>query len=39
MSNRRKWIAIAVVVAVGIVAVYFGGGWMWKMLLAMHGRH
>jgi hypothetical protein len=27
------------VVAVVVVAVWLGGGWLWHMLLAMHGHH
>ena len=40
--NRKamsRMLITAGVVAVIVVAVWLGGGVLWRMLLAMHGRH
>ncbi len=40
MSRKtRAWIVIAVVVVIVIVGVWFGGAALWRLFLAMHGRH
>ena len=39
MSKRSKWIVIAVVVAVVVVALWAGSGTLYTVLLRMHGRH
>jgi hypothetical protein len=39
--NSKRWqilVTIAALVAIG-AAVWWGGGWLWHLLLAMHGRH
>lgn len=32
-------VVIAVVLVVAIAALWFGGGFLWRWLLAMHGYH
>jgi hypothetical protein len=39
MSKRSSLILIAASVLVLAAAAYFGGPWLWRQLLAMHGRH
>ena len=41
MSSKAmsRMLITAGLVAVAIVAVWLGGGMLWRMLLAMHGRH
>jgi hypothetical protein len=40
MSSRtRSWIVIGVVVLIVLALVWFGGAAIWRLLLAMHGRH
>jgi hypothetical protein len=38
MSNRSKWIAIAVVVLGSTLALWAGRGVLWRWLLALHGQ-
>jgi hypothetical protein len=38
MSRRSSFVLIAVAV-LAVVAVCIGGGWLWRGLLAMHGKH
>lgn len=40
MSRKTgSWIFLAVVLLIVIVAVWLGGGALWRLFLAMHGRH
>ncbi|HYT31573.1 MAG TPA: hypothetical protein VEO37_03190 [Thermoanaerobaculia bacterium] len=40
MSKKTgSWILIAVIVLIVVAAVWFGGPAIWRLLLAMHGRH
>ena len=41
MNRRRVWKLVAVValVAVVVLVVWLGSGVLWRMLLAIHGRH
>jgi hypothetical protein len=40
MSRKSmSWILIGVVVLIVAAAVWFGGAAIWRLLLAMHGRH
>jgi len=40
MSRRaRFWILVAVVLLIVAAAIWFGGAAIWRLLLAMHGRH
>jgi hypothetical protein len=36
--NRKGWKILVALLAAGAL-VWLGGGWFWRMLLAMHGRH
>lgn len=38
MNSNRKLIWMLVVLGVIAVGFYFGGGALWRMLLAMHGH-
>ena len=35
---RRKWWLVAVGLLV-VAAVWLGGAWLWRTLLALHGHH
>ena len=40
MSRKTgSWILIAVVILIIAAAVWFGGAALWRLFLAMHGRH
>jgi hypothetical protein len=40
MSKKTGfWILIVVIVLIVVSAVWFGGAAIWRLLLAMHGRH
>jgi hypothetical protein len=40
MSRKTgPWIFLAVVLLIVIVAVWLGGAALWRLFLAMHGRH
>jgi hypothetical protein len=38
MSNRAKWMTIAAVAVVALVAGWTGRGALWHWLLALHGQ-
>jgi hypothetical protein len=37
--SKRASIVVAVVCLVGVALAWAGGGWLWRQLLAMHGKH
>ncbi len=37
-SKRTLWVSLAAVVVLSAL-VWFGGGWLWHLLLRMHGIH
>ena len=39
MSKSASRIVLVVLLALGVVMVWVGGGWAWHQLLLMHGRH
>jgi hypothetical protein len=40
MSRKTTaWILIGVIVLIVVGAVWFGGAAIWRLFLAMHGRH
>ena len=40
MSKKTgSWILIAAIVLIVVAAVWFGGPAIWRLFLAMHGRH
>lgn len=40
MSKKTgSWILIGVILLIVVAAVWFGGPAIWRLFLAMHGRH
>lgn len=38
--SKRSRLGLAIVVVVATLAVaWLGAGWLWRQLLALHGRH
>ena len=37
VTKRKAWALALTVVGLGLSA-WLGGGWLWRMFLAMHGR-
>ena len=39
-TTRKKWpLVLLLIVAAVSAAIWFGGDWLWHLLLRMHGVH